>query len=131
MEKYVREGTIIHYHNTGLRLYIRLFECRTETDAKKAVAQLERLWFQLDSVTKDYEKLYKTYKESEKKDGLIRDHKLFSRRLLETDNESLKIAIKELTESNKTYREMINELKEKNKQLEDYIAENDLLRVDK
>lgn len=123
MSNYTRQGPIVHYHNTSLGLYDRLFECRTGKDAQKAIEQLEKLNFQLETLMNDYEKLHQTYKELERKDSILNDHKLFSRRLLETDNESLKIAIKELTESNKTYREMINELKEKNKQLEDYIVQ--------
>lgn len=118
MVKYYKMNSIVVYKNPKTGMDENLFTCLSGHYAEKAIEYLEKLDKQIEDDKKDYLELYAEYEELKKKDEILNDDKLFSRRLLERNNNALTIAVKQLVESNKYYREKITELKKENIKLQ-------------
>lgn len=118
MTDYEQLGTVVIYKHPVTGISETLFKCITANEAKKAVEYLKKLDKLIEDITNDYWNLTAEYDGLKKKDEILNDNKLFSRRLLEQNNKSLTIAVERLGESNKKYLEMITELNEENLKLQ-------------
>lgn len=118
MVEYKRMNSIVVYKNPVTGMDENLFECVTGDEAKKAIEYLEKLDNQIKAANMDFQNLHAEYESLKKKDEILNDNKLFSRRLLERNNNALTIAVGRLGESNEYYLKRITELYEENLKLQ-------------